>query len=200
MFRHLLCVNGILSTGSADSRTRKKEGDRVDRPVRKPIRLKNYDYSAPGAYFITICTREKRCILSSIQKPSAGGVGDGAPAVPRVRLTSVGQIVDKTITDAQAHYGWLSVDRYVIMPNHVHLLITVKAGGTPRAASPTKAAVPAFVSSLKSITVRRCGVPLWQRSFYDHIVRNEAEYREIAEYIDANPARWKSGTLPPGAE
>ena len=109
----------------------------MDLPERKPMRLRDYDYSSPGAYFITICTREKRCILSSIQKPSAGGVGDGAPAVPRVRLTSVGQIVDKTITDAQAHYGWLSVDRYVIMPNHVHLLITVKAGGTPMAPAPT---------------------------------------------------------------
>ena len=87
------------------------------------------------------------------------------------------------------------------MPNHIHLLVSISDhDGSSRTPTPTNATIPMLVSTMKRMTNRQWGEKLWQRSYYDHIVRNEAEYREIAEYIDANPARWKSGTLPPGAE
>ena len=156
----------------------------MDRPVRKPMRLKDFDYSAPGAYFLTICTRDKRCIFSRIV------VGDGALAVPQVVLSEIGIVVDAVICSMEEHYPYISVDKYVLMPNHVHLLVRIKSGGPSGATAPTRAVIPSFVSTLKSLSVRRCDEKLWQRSFYDHVIRDDEEYRKIAEYIDGNPARW----------
>ena len=172
----------------------------MDLPARKPIRLKNYDYSAPGAYFITICTRDKRCILSEIIKSHGGNVGDGALAVPHVLLSETGAVVDEVIRSMEDHYPYISVDSYVIMPNHIHLIVRITEAGPSGAMAPTRAVIPSFVSTLKGLTVRRCGEKLWQRSFYDHIIRNDDDCRQIAEYIAANPARWKTGPPPPGAD
>ena len=162
----------------------------MDRPERKPIRLKSWDYSAPGAYFVTICTREKRCILSRIARPSVGDVGAGVLDGPRVRLSAIGRIVDKTIQSMNNHYDPVSFDRYVIMPNHIPLLIRITGDGSSRTPTPTNAIIPACISTLKRMTNQLCGEKLWQRSYYDHIIRNEDDYRHIAEYIEANPTRW----------
>ncbi len=162
----------------------------MDYPQRKPARLKNYDYSTPGAYFVTVCTREKRCILSRVVKPSGGTVGAGVLDGPQVQLSALGRIVDDAIREMGAHYGFLSFDRYVIMPNHIHLLISITEHGPSGTPAPTNATIPALISYLKRRTNRQNGKSLWQRSFYDHVVRSEAEYREIAEYIAVNPARW----------
>ena len=86
-------------------------------PQRKPNRLKHWDYSQPGAYFVTICTRNKAKILCDI-------VGDGAHAVPRVILSEYGKIVDTYIRSAN-HMNRVTVDKYVIMPNHIHLIVFV---------------------------------------------------------------------------
>lgn len=156
----------------------------MDRPTRKPNRLKNYDYSAPGAYFLTICTHEKRCLLSRI--PVGAGVLDG----PRVQLTAAGQIVDETIRELNQHYAYITVDRYVIMPNHIHLLVQILEGGPSGTPAPTNEIIPWFVSTLKRLSNKRCGQSLWQRSYHDHVIRDEADHRRIAEYIETNPARW----------
>ncbi len=169
----------------------------MDRPMRKPMRLREYDYSSPGAYFITICTRGRRCILSEITAPSAENVGAGVLDGPRVHPSSIGEIVEETIREINAHYTHLTVDRYVIMPNHIHLLVRILGDGPSGTPAPTNAAIPSFVSTLKRITNRKCGFPLWQRSFYDHVVRNETEYREIGEYIETNPARWREDRFYP---
>ena len=163
----------------------------MDRPVRKPTRLKNYDYSTPGAYFITICTKDRQCVLSRIL------VGDGALAVPHVHLSEIGAVVDDVIRSMGDHNRSVTVDSYVIMPNHIHLLVLVTENGPPRAAAPAKAIIPSFVSALKGLTVRRCGIPLWQRSYYDHVIRNGEDYRRIAEYIEANPDRWNDDEFHP---
>ena len=163
----------------------------MDRPVRKPIRLKNYDYSAPGAYIITICTREKRCILSEIVKPDGRDVGEGL-APPVVRLSAVGRVAEEQVLSLSSRFPGLSIDDYVIMPNHIHLLVSLHRD--PGGASPSPTAgtnVVNAVRTLKSLPARLSGTgPLWQRSYYDHIIRNEDDYRQIAEYIEANPARW----------
>ena len=169
------------------------------------MRLKNYDYNTPGAYFITICTKDKRSILSRIAYDTPVGaavpvgphaasqttdVGVDVPGDAHSVLTNTGRIVDETLREMESFYPNVSLERYVIMPNHIHMLINISGDGTPRTSSPTNATIPAFVSYFKRRTDRQSGDHLWQRSFYDHIVRNQSEYNEIAEYIDANPSRW----------
>ena len=154
----------------------------MDMPTRKPMRLRDYDYSSPGAYFITICTRGKECVLSRIL------VGEGL-APPAVALTAIGRIVEEQLRLLPGRFPSLSVDRYVIMPNHIHLLLTL-SGDSAGGASPSPT-ITNMVGALKSQTSRLSGAaPLWQRSYSDHVIRNEDDYRQIAEYIDANPARW----------
>ena len=103
----------------------------MDLPKRKPSRLPDFDYAAPGAYFVTVCTQDKRRILSDVV------VGDGVLDVPRVCLTTKGKIVEETLREIIAHYTWLTVEKYVIMPNHIHLLLQIDEDGTSRTPSPT---------------------------------------------------------------
>ena len=157
----------------------------MELPKRKPIRLPEHDYSSPGAYFITICTHARRCILSTIT------VGEGL-APPVVTLSSVGRCVKEQILALPARYPTVHIDNYVIMPNHVHLLLTFRMASGGASPSPTLFDV---VRVLKSLSTRLSraqlgDLPLWQRSFHEHVIRNEHDYREIWEYIDANPARW----------
>ena len=98
-------------------------------PKRKPTRLKGYDYSTPGAYFITICVKDKKQLLSKII------VGDDALIVPQNHLSNCGLICDKYINNINNKYENVTVDKYVIMPNHIHLIIFLH--GTMRASSPT---------------------------------------------------------------
>ena len=105
-------------------------------PKRKPTRLKNFDYSTPGAYFITVCTQHKKCILSRIP------VGDDVHDVPynvqnNVHLLHYGKIADEYIQRLNGFYGNINVDSYVIMPNHIHMILRVFDSGTPRTSSPT---------------------------------------------------------------
>ena len=166
----------------------------MEYPKRKRIRLPDYDYSTPGAYFVTICTAERRCILSTI------AVGEQL-AAPETLLSPLGRIVDEQIRQLPIRFPSLSVDHYVIMPNHVHILLTLQGnrGGTGTAvttggasSSPT---VVAVVQALKSLTARLASdrfhvKPLWQRSYHEHVVRGEDDYRQIWEYIENNPAKW----------
>ena len=156
----------------------------MDYQKRKRIRLETYDYSTPGAYFITICTREKRCILSKIT------VGADALGGPRAILTNAGRIVEKYILSTNKIPD-IRVDKYVIMPNHIHMILFVEQiDGPPRASAPTMASIPNAVSALKRLVNRELGENIWQRSFHDHVIRNENDYGKIWEYIDTNPARW----------
>ena len=167
-------------------------------PKRKPLRLLEYDYSTPGGYFVTICTENRRRILSEVV------VGDGVLDVPLVRLSPYGKIVEETLHEIVEHHDWLTVDKYVIMPNHIHLLLRIQADGTSRTPSPTyrdsdgtsrpqfsaNDRLPKLISTFKRFTNRRSGCELWQRSYHEHVIRNENDYREIWEYIDENPMKW----------
>ena len=156
----------------------------MDLPKRKPTRLPEFDYCTPGAYFITICTQEKRCILASI-------VGGGALDAPQVRLTQTGQIVEKHILSGNKIPN-IIVDKYVIMPNHIHLLLMVtEVNGTSKAPSPTNATIPHFVSTFKRFCHRDAGIKIFQRSYHDHVIRGDADYLKIWEYIENNPKQWE---------
>lgn len=153
----------------------------MDSPNRKPLRLKNYDYSAAGYYFVTLCTKERKKILSDI-------VGDDAHIVPKIQLTPIGKIVDKYINSSNKIQG-VVIDKYVIMPDHIHMIINI-VNGSMWASTPTKA-VSSVVRSLKILTTKEIGKSIFQRSYNDHIIRGEQDYLEIWQYIENNPLKYK---------
>ncbi len=152
-------------------------------PKRKPNRLKDYDYNQNGGYFITFCTKDRKPLLGSIV------VGGGVLDAPHVELTPAGQIVDQYIRDLEQYYPWLTVETSVIMPNHVHLLLLVQ-DGPPGTSAPTNMAIPRVLSALKRFTNRDCGTQLWQRGYFDHLIRDENDFLLHWDYIQTNPGKW----------
>ena len=154
---------------------------------RKRNRLRNYDYGQNGAYFITICTKDRKQILSKI-------VGDGFP-VPNLP----GRIAEEMIEQVMIRYPSVSVDKYVIMPDHIHLLLRIEGTGNP---SPTLGNV---IGWYKYQTTKRInqtdatqGLQVFQRSYYEHVIRNQQDYDSVWEYIENNPRKWamkKQGSL-----
>ena len=152
---------------------------------RKTTRLKGADYNRNQAVFLTICTKERRCILSRI-------VGTGVLDGPQIELTTYGQIADKYIGKMNAFYENLTVDKYVIMPDHIHLLLTInEPDGHPGRGVPTRTSVIArFVGTLKRFCNKEYGENIWQSRYYDHVIRNQQDYNEVWEYIENNPRKW----------
>ena len=138
-------------------------------PQRKQIRLDQSVYSR-GAYFVTICTKDRKRILSNI-------VGDDAHIVPQ----EYGAIAEKYIRNAK------EIMKYVIMPDHIHMIIQID-DGTMRASSPTNK-IASIVRSIKALTTKEIGKSIWQRSYYDHAIRNQEDYNEIWQYIENNPKK-----------
>jgi len=149
---------------------------------RKPNRLCEYDYSQNGAYFVTICTQDRRKILSSI-------VGDGFP-VPK----SYGMIAEKMIAQIPVKYPSVSVDKYVIMPDHIHLLLRFYQGLGTGNPSPTLGNVIGWykyqVTKQVNLQSNNKGESVFQRSYYDHVIRNQRDYDEVWQYIENNPLKW----------
>ncbi len=149
-------------------------------PKRKRLRLPEYDYSDSGAYFVTICTQNRACILSDII------VGEGLDP-PVCRQSDIGEIVENEILSISARYPNVSIEKYVIMPNHIHMIAMIHADAGGSRPSPTLADV---VRVIKSKSAHIIGAPLWQRSYHEHVIRNERDYLDIWSYIDNNPAKW----------
>ncbi|MBQ8546808.1 MAG: transposase, partial [Clostridia bacterium] len=143
-------------------------------PKRKPNRLDGFDYNSSGAYFITICTKDRKEILSNIT------VGTGVLDCPKTKLSCFGEIADKYIKQLSDFYENLSVDYYVIMPNHIHLLICVYDSGQSRTPVPTRqnSIISRFVSTFKRFCNKEYGFNPWQGRFHDHIIRNRDDYEE----------------------
>jgi len=148
-----------------------------NQPSRKNLRIKHYDYSGAGCYFITICVKDNQEVLSRIDV--------GANCV-RPTLSNYGEIVDKEIQTLSTIYEQINIDHYVIMPNHIHMLILIEASGRTQFA-PT---VSRVVKQFKGSVTKQIGHSIWQKSFHDHVVRNEEDYLSIWKYIDENPAKW----------
>lgn len=151
-------------------------------PKRKNIRLKDYDYSRNGAYFITICTKDKKNLLWHTV---------GAPiARPQEtpHLSDAGIIDDAAINNIPICYPNITVDKYVIMPNHIHLILMLTSEGGRMVRTPT---ISTVINQMKGFITKQAGVSLWQKLFYEHIIRNEKEYQKVWEYIDTNPLKWQ---------
>lgn len=156
----------------------------MDLPQRKNNRLKEYDYSQNGAYFITLCTKDRKRILSEI-------VGEGSP-LPQ--LSEYGIVAEQWIKKISEKYQHISLDHYVIMPDHIHLLLMVENSGGRGNPAPT---IGTIMGWLKYQITKNCnhinnsaGESIFQRSYYDHVIRNEQDYYEIWEYIENNPKSW----------
>lgn len=179
----------------------------------KKLRLPNYDYSQNGAYFITFCTWHRECLLARVGHAGAfrlahgdefnlrGGdefnVGRDDLGAPALELTDYGRIVERYIRSIPNAYPNVELSNYVVMPNHVHLLLLVSGDGAPGSSRPTDMGmpratqlIPRIVAALKRFSNRDAGVDLWQSSYHDHVVRSETEFLEIWNYIEGNPSQW----------
>lgn len=168
-------------------------------PKRKHPRLKNFDYSDNGYYFITICSIEGKHLFSKITNENQV-VGRGlAPAERQyygtvVKYTRYGLIAEQQLFALEKRFSYLTVDKYVIMPNHIHAILILKdktAGASPR---PT---LTDIICAYKSLTVHECqkynlpkGETVFQSSFYERVIRDEASYYQLWQYIDENPLKW----------
>ena len=176
---------------------------------RKTTRLMGTNYNRVGVVFLTICTKERRCILSRI-------VGTGVPDGPKTELTKYGKIADKYINQLSNFYNDLSVESYVIMPNHIHIMLWVKGeenvqSKTPTTDGPSRTPVPTrgkkasttvqnsipsrFVSTFKRFCNKEYGTNIWQYRSHDHIIRNRKDYEEHSKYIYENPINWREDEL-----
>lgn len=159
----------------------------MEMPNRKPNRIAGYDYSQSGAYFVTICTQDRKKILSRI---SVGIPLPGCPQEPCVELLWHGEVADKYIRQVDAFYEHLSIDQYVIMPDHIHLLITIHDGHPERCVTTRTSEIARFVGTFKRFCNKEYGSNIWQSRYYDHVIRNQQDYNEVWEYIENNPTKW----------
>lgn len=170
-------------------------------PQRKHPRLKNYDYSTVGFYFVTVCTQGKKPILGRIEcknslqsQPTVGRLALKPPQSDLIMpedvflaLSPIGAITEHYIRQINAVYKTVKVDCYVVMPDHIHLLLQMLPdNGGLRASRPT---VQTVVRSLKRLISTQAGCSIWQKSFYEHIIRSEDDLRETRAYIINNPAK-----------
>lgn len=147
---------------------------------RKRNRLKDYDYHTNGVYHVTICTKDRMRMLSKIIV-----VGEGLCALPQVVLSEIGQIVEDSILFIQENEPYVVIEKYVIMPDHVHILLRIDGmgghGGPP---------LHDIIERIKTFTTHQYGKSLWQRSFYDHVIRCQQDYDDTRQYIENNPMKW----------
>ena len=181
----ILCINvgrGILDAPFIeDNRLWVEENSLKELPKRKHPRLKGFDYNQNCGYFITFCVKDKQELLGQVVRFEIHNS-------PHVELTEYGINLCDAIDFMDRNTTSVAIDKYTVMPNHVHILVIVHgASGKPR---PTNAVIPKLVSSIKRYTNKIAGFNMWQTSFHDHIIRDDAEYLRIWQYIEDNPANW----------
>jgi putative transposase len=159
---------------------------------RHSIRLQGYDYSEPGAYFVTICTEGHKCLFGDIVEQE-------------MRLNRYGQTMGGCWAWLGQQYPYIELDKSVIMPNHMHGIIIVLDDSDCRGGSQTAPTMDhhkykplgRLIGAFKTVSTKQInqiwntpGLPLWQRNYYEHIVRNEEDLAEIRRYIINNPLKW----------
>ena len=168
----------------------------MDYRQRKKIRLAGYDYSSCGTYFVTVCIAHRHGLLW--EDPETVGADIIRP-VRMPTLSDCGKLVDAAIHEIPSHYANVTVIHYCIMPDHVHLLLSISSDtpnhqpqGGRMVSAPTLSTV---VGQMKRSVSKRIGHPVWQKSFYDKIIRNEKSFLAAWQYIDENPANWQEDKL-----
>ena len=173
-----------------------KAGGDTDKRRCSWLRLRGYDYAGQGSYFVTICTQNRARLF--------GDIANG-----EMRLNGFGRAAKAAWEEIPAHFPGVEVDTFAVMPNHVHGIIVIARhtpSPTPRAtrashlrgaAGPRTGSIGAIVGSYKSAVskrINRCrgtaGASVWQRSYYEHIIRDDADLSRIRQYIWDNPVRW----------
>ncbi len=162
----------------------KEEG--LQNRVRKANRLKSYDYSSKNMYFVTFCTTDKKKILSEI-------TSEEDHELPKIVYTELGVLCDKIITKYNSD-GIVEIPYYVIMPNHIHMIIDM----TKTDSHKHNVSLPNVIKGMKSMAKNKLsnvfyeahGSDIWQKSYYDRIIRNEEEYYQLCKYIEENPIKW----------
>ncbi len=174
---------------------------------RRAMRLRDYDYSQPGAYFVTICAQHRKCLF--------GTIIDG-----KMQLNEIGQIVVECWNRISQHFPSVELDEYVVMPNHTHGIIRLKIPGRiairrgevaspalnndshkDEVPSPTLGRILAYFKyqSTKRINQYRDtqGTQVWQRNYHDHVVRDDPDLQRLRQYIQNNPMKWELDQLHP---
>lgn len=146
---------------------------------RKQHRLQQYDYSTGGAYFITICTKDRKNLFWQ--------VGASIARPDEIRLSEIGEIVNRSICAIPSHYPQVTVDHYVVMPNHVHILLQIHDDFGRAMLAPT---ISRIVQQMKGYVTKQAGFSLWQKLYYDEVIRNESHYLHCWNYIEGNPSKW----------
>ena len=139
-------------------------------PTRKRLRIIEYDYSKEGMYFITICIKNRLELLGKIKDNY-------------IELTQEGIIVKECIKQIEKRYINVEIDEYVIMPNHIHMILVIN--------NKTEVTISRMMKQYKTYVSKKVGYAIWQKSFYEHIIRNEKEYIKIKDYIKNNIINWK---------
>jgi len=192
--------NGVCVTAIAKNPIERKR-------KRRSIRLQGYDYSQAGAYYITMCTRNRECLF--------GNVIDG-----QIQLNEVGRIVQTVWNGLPQFYEGVELDAFVVMPNHVHGVIVIHAGvgaihESPLLSKPFASArivdrrrmlLSKIIGRFKMVTAKQInalretsGLTVWQRNYYEHVVRDEVSLNRIRQYLADNPAQWEFDRENPAA-
>jgi REP element-mobilizing transposase RayT len=163
--------------------------------TRKQLRLSDYDYSENGWYFITVCSRDRDDLFGGYT--NIVGAGLASARNPQIQLSPIGAIIERRWKDIPNQYEGVELDEYVVMPNHIHGIIVINQ--KKRADARPAPTISYIVCSFKSRAAVEClkyikennlnlSGRIWQRSFYDHVIRNERSLNTIREYISMNPA------------
>jgi len=168
--------------------------DELEKHHRRSIRLQGYDYGQTGMYFITVCVEGRECLFSEVVQG-------------KMIANQVGRIVEGEWLKTPVLRPYVVLDEFVVMPNHFHAILQIVSEGrgtarraptTERFSRPVSGSLPTIIRSFKSATTNRInelrsapGAPLWQRNYYEHVIRDEDELHRIREYILTNPLRWE---------
>jgi len=140
-------------------------------PKRKNIRLPHYDYGQNGMYFITICTKYKRHLFGAIQNSA-------------MHLNSLGNLIALQLAAVSDYYNNIQIVHSIIMPNHIHFILSIETNNNA-------IRLGRIINRFKGMATSKAKMSLWQRGYFEHVIRDEKELLAIMEYIENNPARWE---------